>query len=105
MSSSKQARSWESPVDDGYEGATHLYYDIVGTGEALIFQDGDVIETTWEKDDEESMIRFYDDSSNEVEFVRGKIWVSVVPTGNEVEYGSSGAGEAASDEEDTETEE
>jgi hypothetical protein len=95
----------ESPVDDGYEGATHLYYDIVGTGEALIFQDGDVIETTWEKDDEESMIRFYDDSSNEVEFVRGKIWVSVLPTGNEVEYGSFDADTAASDEEDAETEE
>lgn len=63
-----------------------MWYDVVGSGDGVIFQDGQAIEVTWEKEDEESMIRFYDQSSKEIEFVRGKIWVSVIPTGNKINY-------------------
>lgn len=79
----------ESTVNDGYDAGQHLYYDVVGTGDALVFKDGNAIEATWEKEEEESMLRFYDDSSEEIELTRGKIWVSVLPTGNEVTYESA----------------
>jgi hypothetical protein len=83
----------ESTVNDGYEAGTHLYYDIVGSGDVMVFQNGDVVEGTWEKESEEDMLRFYDESGAEIELVRGKIWVSVLPIGNEVDYSSGASAE------------
>ena|SRR3989344_5469884 len=76
----------ESVADDGYEGGQHLLYDIIGSDDALIFFNGNVIEGTYEKEDEESMMRFYDEDGEEISLVGGKIWISVLPTGNEVTY-------------------
>jgi hypothetical protein len=59
---------------------------LVGEGRALIFQEGEAIEGTWSKDEETSRTRFYDENQEEVEFVPGNIWVSIVPTDNEVTY-------------------
>lgn len=75
----------ESPANDGYEGG-HLLYDVVGTGTGYVFQDGKVIKITWKKPDEESMFRFYDEKGKEVNLVRGKIFVEILPTGNKVTY-------------------
>lgn len=76
----------ESEVDDGYENGTHMFYDTISGGDALVFQNGEVIEATWEKDTFEDPIKFYDESGEEVSIVRGKVWISVLPLGNEVEY-------------------
>ncbi|OGK14525.1 hypothetical protein A3H80_03200 [Candidatus Roizmanbacteria bacterium RIFCSPLOWO2_02_FULL_37_19] len=75
----------ESAANDGYPGG-HLLYGTIGQGEALIFQNGEAIEGTWKKPDKESQIRFFDGSGEEIEMVRGQVWVSIVPTGNEVTY-------------------
>jgi hypothetical protein len=75
----------ESPANDGYDGG-HILYDLTGTGDALVFQNGKAIEGTWSKDDADSRMVFYDEDDKEVEIVRGQVFVEVLPTGNEVTY-------------------
>lgn len=64
----------------------HILYTTIGEGDALIFQNGDVIEGTWEKVSREARTRFFDDKGGEIDFVRGKIWIEILSKGNEVEY-------------------
>lgn len=72
----------EGPVD----AEKHIYYETIGEGDALIFQNGEVIEGTWKKLAQDSSIKFLDASGQQVELVRGQIWIEAVPKGNEVEY-------------------
>ena len=81
----------ESVANDGYEKGEHLLYDVVGSGDALIFQNGKAVEGTWKKTDEEEMMRFYDENNDEISMVRGKIWIEVLPTGNKVDYKAAAA--------------
>ena len=78
----------ESVANDGYEGGEHMLYDILGDGDALIFQNGQAIEGTWEKSDSEEMMRFYDEDEKEISMVRGKIWIEILPSDNKVDYKS-----------------
>lgn len=79
----------ESRANDGYEGNAHLIYGTTGKGQALIFKDGRVISGTWSKAKRVSRTVFYDDKGKEVKFNPGRIWISVLPVGNEVDYGQS----------------
>jgi hypothetical protein len=63
-----------------------MFYKTTGTGDALIFQNGDVIEATWEKAKQTSRTIFYDEDDEEISFVRGEIWIEAVPAGNTVNY-------------------
>lgn len=74
----------ERPANDGYEGG-HMLYGVVGSGKAIIFQNGTVMQGSWSKPKEENMVTFKS-GGKEVEFARGQIWVSVLPTGDEVTY-------------------
>jgi len=64
----------------------------VGSKPAIVFQDGRVIESTWEKQNSESRTKFYLPPSSvssaipEIEFNRGVTWIEIVPTGVEVSY-------------------
>ena len=64
----------------------HMSYTTTGTGEALIFQNGTVITGTWEKDSRTDRTKFLDEKGKEITFVRGVIWIEVVPAGNNVNY-------------------
>ncbi|MFV1917738.1 MAG: DUF3048 C-terminal domain-containing protein, partial [Patescibacteria group bacterium] len=64
----------------------HLLYTTIGEGQALVFQNGKVIEGEWNKDSRESRTRIFDENGSEVSFVRGPIWIEVLPLGNEVNY-------------------
>lgn len=75
----------ESPANDGYPGG-HLLYDLIGSGEGLIFQDGKSAKITWKKPKATDMMRFFDASGDEVQLVRGQIFVEILPTGNKVTY-------------------
>lgn len=75
----------EAPANDGYDGG-HILYDLAGTGDALVFQNGKAIKGTWSKDDEESRMVFYDEDDKEVSIVRGQVFVEILPTGNKVTY-------------------
>ena len=64
----------------------HVLYTTIGKGNALVFQNGGVIEGTWRKDTRTSRTKFFDKKGAEIEFIRGTIWIEVVPDGNEVTY-------------------
>lgn len=72
----------EGPVDK--EG--HMYYENVGTGKMLLFQNGDVIKGTWKKATQSSRMIFSDQNGKEISLVRGTIWVEAIPKGNAVDY-------------------
>jgi len=74
--------SEEGPVDR----EMHMYYEVVDEGEALFFQNGNVIEGTWEKATQAGRTMYYDEEGEEIEFVRGVIWIEAVPIGNEINY-------------------
>ncbi len=76
----------ESAVNDGYEGGQHLFYDIIGEGTGYVFQDGQAVKINWEKKDGYSRTMFTDAAGEEISFVRGKIFLEILPEENKVSY-------------------
>ena len=72
----------KGPVDRN----KHMLYTTTGEGEALVFQNGEVIEATWEKDTRTDRTKFFDEKGKEISFVRGPIWIEAVPAGNTIDY-------------------
>lgn len=72
----------KGPVDRNL----HMLYTVTGTGKALVFQNGNVIEGTWKKETRTSRTRFFDEKGAEISFVRGPIWIEVIPAQNTVNY-------------------
>lgn len=64
----------------------HMFYTTTGTGNAIVFQNGVAVKGTWAKKTRTDRTRFLDESGKEISFVRGTIWIEVVPSGNEVSY-------------------
>jgi len=52
--------------------------DILGEGEAVVYRNGEEVRGTWSKKEAEDVLRFYDENSEEISFVPGKIWIEVV---------------------------
>lgn len=77
----------ESGANDDYPGG-HVVYDLIGSGKLMAFQNGNVIEGTWEKEDLDSKMLYLDEDGKEIPIVRGVVWVSLIPAGNEVTYGA-----------------
>ncbi|MFH1561255.1 MAG: DUF3048 domain-containing protein [Patescibacteria group bacterium] len=74
------------PVDEH----KHMLYKTIGTGKALVFQDGQAIEARWSKKTRVSRTIFTDVRGQEIKFNRGQMWIEVLPTGNQVSYDESG---------------
>lgn len=72
----------EGPVDT----LKHMFYDVLGSGEALIFQDGQVTEGSWKKASREGRTTFVDSKGKSISFNRGPIWIALVPDDNKVTY-------------------
>lgn len=72
----------KGPVDRNL----HMFYTTIGTGDAIVFQNGIVVKGTWEKDARETRTKFLDEKGKEISFVRGQTWIEIVPAGNEVNY-------------------
>ncbi len=70
------------PVDEH----KHLFYDILSTGKALVFQDGTVTQATWSKKDRTSRTTFVDSKGKKISFNRGKIVFEILPSDNTVTY-------------------
>jgi hypothetical protein len=64
----------------------HMFYQVTGTGKALVFQNGQVITGTWKKASALDREVFYDTTGVEIQMVRGATWVEVVPAQNKVTY-------------------
>ena len=72
----------EVSIDD----EKHNYYEVVGDGDALVFQNGDVVEAQWNKETMFDRMLFTDEGGNDVSFVRGPVWIEVVAIGNDIDY-------------------
>jgi hypothetical protein len=66
--------------------ATRLAMDTIGEGGALLFQDGEMINATWEKKSQTGRTRYYDMDGREIRLNPGPTWVQIVPTDRTVEY-------------------
>lgn len=64
----------------------HMFYQTIGEGDAMIFQNGEVIEGTWEKATKQSRMKFMDENGDEISLVRGTTWIEGLPVGNDVSY-------------------
>lgn len=64
----------------------HMFYQDIGTGKALVFQNGNVIKGTWTKASPTDREVFTDDQGTEIKMVRGQTWVELVPSQNIVSY-------------------
>ena len=75
----------EKKANDGYPDG-HLLYGTIGSGKALIFQDGKAVEGKWVKDSRTARTKFLDAKGKEVELVRGLVWIETIPVGSDVSY-------------------
>lgn len=71
----------KGPLDE----KKHMMYEVIGTGDALIFKNGEAIQATWTKKDREAELEF-SVKGKPVVFTRGLTWVSVVGKTVEVKY-------------------
>lgn len=52
----------------------------IGTGKAMIAQDGLIITATWSKESETAPLKFLDEAGQEIKMNAGKTWLEVVPS-------------------------
>lgn len=62
-------------MEDGYRESI----ETIGSGSAVIFQNGTATEATWHKPDRKTGITFTDASGKDIPLVRGQTWISAVP--------------------------
>ena len=62
------------------EGPDYNDLDIEGTGKCQVYQNGEVINCTWQKSksDFSSKLYFLDDNDQEIPFVPGQVWIQIV---------------------------
>lgn len=63
-----------------------LSVNVGGTGKAYVLKEGRITEGTWKKPSRTERTRYYDANGKEIELVRGKIWVEVVPQDRTVSF-------------------
>lgn len=61
---------------------SRLEYELVGSGEGMVFIDGVVHNVTWTKTDRDSRTMYFDENGESFKFNRGKFWVAIVPDRN-----------------------
>ncbi|HSW77302.1 MAG TPA: DUF3048 domain-containing protein [Candidatus Chromulinivoraceae bacterium] len=64
-------------LEDGYRENINA----IGSGEAVIFQNGTAQTVTWHKATQASQITFTDTNGKDVPLVRGQTWIAAVPIG------------------------
>lgn len=62
----------------------HMYYEVVGTGKAIVFQNGTQINGTWKKTSQFERTKYFDEKGAEIAFVRGGIFIEGVPSANTI---------------------
>ena len=61
---------------------SRLEYELLGSGKALIFLDGKVVDATWNKPGRDERTKFFDMNGEEIEYNRGNFWIAIVPDRN-----------------------
>lgn len=67
---------------DGY----HEQIETIGSGNAYIFQNGTIIEGTWQKNSQDDQIVFRDTAGSEISFAPGQLWIAAIPSTGGVSY-------------------
>lgn len=65
----------EKVFEDGYREQITT----TGSGKVRVFQNGAIVEGTWNKADRNSQIKFIDSSGKEIIFNRGQTWIIAIP--------------------------
>ena len=78
-----QALTYDTVNDPGHKRPVIAN---VGTGQAIVFNEGQAITATWAKASNTALTRLYDSAGNEIPFVRGEIFMQCVPIGTRVTY-------------------
>jgi hypothetical protein len=55
--------------------------DTVGSGEAMVFSGGGVVEGTWERGTDEDVIRLFTQDGSDLVLPPGRVWTSIFPDG------------------------
>ncbi len=66
----------------------HNLYAVVGTGDAVLLQNGTKTEITWSKPNRTARTIFKDKSGKEINLIPGRTWIEILPLGNKVSYES-----------------
>lgn len=66
----------------------HNLYAVVGTGEAVLLQNGTKTDITWSKPNRTTRTIYKDKSGKEINLVPGRTWIEILPLGNKVIYES-----------------
>ena len=69
-----------------FDSKGRVNIELDGTGNALVFQDGDVVEGTWHRSSNSQPIEFRDSDDNKIPLNRGNSWLEITEIGNSVDY-------------------
>lgn len=64
----------------------HMLYTTTGTGDALLFKNGQAMEVTWSKKTRTDELQFKDSKGKDIELARGLTWISIVSDDTKVNY-------------------
>jgi hypothetical protein len=74
-------------TDKGFHSnGVHTTYRTIGSGKAVVFQDGLAQNATWSKTSDNSQITFKDSKGKVLKLNAGQTWITVVGDGNAVTY-------------------
>lgn len=68
------------------QNGIYSVYQILGTGTAFVFQDGQVTQVTWSKPDAKTQIKFTDSAGQEFALDPGQTWITLAKTPSDVAY-------------------
>lgn len=72
----------EGKMSDQY----HEDISTTGSGNAIVFQNGQAIEATWTKLTQQDQIIFRDTNGEQIRFTPGQLWIAAVPQYGSVQY-------------------
>ena len=67
-------------------GSTSIRLNLFGSGQAIVFRDGQAFVGTWRSDSRGDTPHFVDASGAEIPLKPGKTWISVVPLTYTIAY-------------------
>ena len=69
----------EVEYSPAYDNKGRIILTTIGKGKATYFIDGKITTGKWEKTSRTNRTTYYDNSGNEIQFNRGRTWISVIP--------------------------
>lgn len=67
-------------------GAYYSDYDVSGSGNAYVFQDGGVTQGSWSKDGRSGQFQFTDASGKDIALNAGQVWMTLASADSQVQY-------------------